>query len=201
MNNFLKTPGSIPTLLAFLGNFFIAIAKFFGFFVSGSGALFSEAIHSLADTSNQFLLIIGVRKSTKKADEHYNYGYGRERFVWALISACGIFFIGCGVTVYHGIEILRHPENIVFNNIIFYILGASFIVELITFYIAYLHLKKHGGKKKFSTILKNGDPATLAVFYEDGLAVLGVLVAFSGIILTRVTGHAYWDAISSIILV
>ncbi len=200
MHKFLKSSGSIPTLLAFFGNLIVTVAKFFGFFVSGSAALFSEAIHSIADTSNQFLLLVGVYKSTKQADEDYNYGYGRERFVWALISACGIFFVGCGVTVYHGLQILIHPEEIIFHTVIFYILAISFVVEFSTFYIAYIHLKKQSGEKTFHKILKNGDPTTLAVFYEDGLAVLGIFIAVIGIVLSNITGQSYWDALSSILI-
>ncbi|MEI7452291.1 MAG: cation diffusion facilitator family transporter [Candidatus Falkowbacteria bacterium] len=199
-NSNFKTSGLIPVLFAFLGNLFICCIKFFGFFISGSSALFSEAVHSLADTSNQFLLVIGIRKSVKQADDKYNYGYGRERFVWALISACGIFFVGCGITVYHGLNILMHPESIKLNNIIFYILIASFIIESITFYIAYRHLRKQSHEKKWSKILKYGDPTTLAVLYEDGLAVLGVLIALLGIMMSHLTGKIYWDAISSIII-
>jgi len=198
MNNKTKTPGLIPVFFAFLGNLVICVFKFFGFFVSGSSALFSEAIHSLADTSNQFLLIVGIRKSAKKADANFNYGYGRERFVWALISACGIFFIGCGVTVYHGVNILMHPEKIVLNNIVFYILIASFLIESTTFFIAYKHLREQSQEKKLKKILKYGDPTTLAVLYEDGLAVLGVLIALAGILMSHISGKAYWDAMSSI---
>src|SRR3989344_3606203 len=83
---------------ALLGNALVTAAKFFAASVSGSSSMFSEAIHSLADTLNQMLLLIGLRRSQMKADDDFEYGYGNELSFWALISACGIFFIGAGVT-------------------------------------------------------------------------------------------------------
>ena len=124
-----KVSGLLPVIAAFIGNFVVCIAKFAGFFVSGSGAMFSEAIHSFADTANQLLLVIGVRKSVKKPDKDFNYGYGKERFIWAMISACGIFFIGCGVTVYHGLMSFVHEPAIHFSFWVIGILAFSFIIE------------------------------------------------------------------------
>ena len=200
MNKLFKTSGFLPTLAAFAGNLIVTVIKFVGFVVSGSSAMFSESIHSLADTANQSLLLIGVQKSTKKADIDYNYGYGRERFVWALISACGIFFVGCGVTVYHGINVLLHPEDMSFHVIVFYILILAFIVESITFIIALKDAWKNSQEKTFLDIIKNGDPAILAVLYEDGIAVLGVLIALLGIGLSYLTGNHIFDPLSSILI-
>src|SRR3989337_3815965 len=90
--------GYTAVAFALVGNGFIAVLKLIGFFVSGSSALFSEAVHSFADTLNQALLMIGIKKSTKLPDKEFSYGYGRERFVWALISAfLFCFFFCCGV--------------------------------------------------------------------------------------------------------
>lgn len=198
--DFSKTTGFWPVLAALLGNFFVGVAKFFGFLVSGSGALFSEAIHSLADTANQSLLIIGVRRSVKKPTKVFPYGYGRERFIFALISACGIFFVGCGVTVYHGITSLLDPSPVHFRSIALYILFFAFVIESGTLWLAIRDIRKHFPKDKLKVILKEADPTTLAVVYEDGLAVVGVLVAFVSIVLTYMTGQVYWDAIGSIII-
>ncbi|MEK9151295.1 MAG: cation diffusion facilitator family transporter [Patescibacteria group bacterium] len=195
-----RVSGFVPVFLAFFGNAFITVIKFVGFFLSGSGALFSEAIHSLADTMNQGLLMVGLKLSTKKADEDFSYGYGQERFLWALISACGIFFLGAGVTIYRGIDSLIHPESVHISPIIFGILIVAFVIETITFIAAARELKKHNPDSTLSEILEEGDPTTIAVLYEDGVAVLGVLIALGSIFLTLVTGHAYWDAIGSIII-
>lgn len=135
--------GSLPVLLALLGNTFITVIKFGGFFLSGSGAIFSEAVHSTADTINQGLLFVGLRGSVRDADEHFAYGYGKERFFWALISACGIFFLGAGVTIYHGIELLLTREVPHIQPILFWILLISFVVEGVTFLFAVRELRRH----------------------------------------------------------
>lgn len=193
-----KISGLLPVLAAFLGNAIVCTAKFMGFFLTGSGAMFSEAIHSLADTANQSLLIIGVRKTTKKPNHLFPYGYGKERYIWALISACGIFFIGCGVTVYHGVDALIHKPEVHFSAWNLYILLAAFIIESFTFWLAFKDAKKHHPNQKIKTILNESDPTTLAVIYEDGLAVIGVMLAGISIILSAVTGKIFWDAVGSI---
>jgi zinc transporter 9 len=194
-----KVAGKIPVIFALVGNSFITVIKFFGFMISGSGSMFSESIHSLADTANQGLLLIGIKRSTRKADQDFSYGYGQERFLWALISACGIFFIGAGVTIYHGMSSLAHPEVVVISPIVFGILTVSFIIETITLLIACKELFACK-KKSFFWILKNGDPSTIAVFYEDSVAVLGVAIAFFSILLTEKTGNYLWDALGSIVI-
>jgi zinc transporter 9 len=195
-----KTQGTLSVSLALLGNGSIAIIKLFGWFFSGSSALFSEAVHSFADTMNQSLLLVGIKRSVKKADDAHTYGYGQERFLWALISACGIFFLGAGVTIYHGIIAFYHPVEAEIGKMVFLILIASFIIEGFTLFVALRELKKSFPKTKFSKILDEGDPTTIAVVYEDGVAVLGILVAILAIGLTKLTGQAYWDAAGSIVI-
>jgi zinc transporter 9 len=190
--------GFIPVVLALFGNALITVIKFIGFSLSGSGAMFSEAIHSVADTLNQGLLLIGLKSSTRKADGIFSYGYGKERFFWALMSACGIFFLGAGVTIYHGIELLFTHDVPHITRSVFLILGASFLLESITFYMALRELRKEHRGKSLAHILLYGDPTTIAVLYEDGVAVLGVLVALVSILLTKYTGLVYFDAIGSI---
>ncbi len=202
-NSTTKVSGLFPVLAALIGNTFVCVAKFIGFFVTGSGAMFSEGIHSLADTANQFLLVVGVRQSVKKPTKEFNYGYGKERFIWALISACGIFFIGCGVTIYHGAMSFIHQPTIHLNKWALIILIFSFIVESITFLIALRELRGHILRKphtKLKKALAEADPAVIAVLYEDGLAVLGIVIAFISIMLAYLTGQYYWDAIGSIII-
>ena len=198
-----KISGMFPVVSALLGNIFVCIAKFIGFFITGSGSLFSEAIHSFADTANQFLLVIGVHQSVKGPDKEFNYGYGKERFIWALISACGIFFIGCGITVYHGVTALMHHEEIHFSYWAIIILVVSFIVEFSTFLIAIREIRGHiirKAKHNFKKALAEADPSTLAVLYEDGLAVIGIIIALISLALSYITGQIFWDAIGSILI-
>jgi zinc transporter 9 len=194
----MKTAGRLPVIAAITGNSVVGLAKFFGFLMTGSGAMFSESIHSLADTANQALLLVGLKQSHRQASADHPYGHGRERYIWALISACGIFFIGCGVTVYHGVEVLLHGNEFSFSYWVIIILAISFIIEGFTLWLAIKELRVRFPKSKWKTISKQADPTTLAVVYEDGLAVIGVLIALVSLILANVTGQAYWDAIGSI---
>ncbi len=186
-------------LWAFSGNLFITILKFIGYFISFSPSFFGEALHSLADTCNQGLLLLGIKRSKKKADEHHHYGYGAERFFWAVISACGIFFLGAGVTIYHGIESLRGHVDTEISVYIYIILFVSFVVEAYTLNKAYKEIYADR-EESFKENLRNADPVTLAVFYEDMVAVLGIIVATIGIVISKLTGNHIFDAIGSIII-
>lgn len=196
----MKIAGRLPVIAAIFGNFTVGLAKFFGFLATGSGAMFSEFIHSLADTANQALLLVGVEQSHKKPNPEYPYGHGRERYIWALISACGIFFLGCGVTVYHGIDSLLFNHNFTFNYWVIVILFTSFVIEGSTLWLAYHELRDRYPRAKWRTINREADPTTLAVVYEDSLAVVGVLIALASLFLAKYTRHAYWDAIGSIVI-
>lgn len=196
-----REPGFVSVIAALTGNFVITLLKAFGFMVSGSSALFSEAVHSLADTANQSLLLVGIVKSRRAPDDESSYGYGLERFFWALISACGVFFVGAGVTIYHGVSTLLHPNELEFAPIIFLILAVSFVVESTTFIIAFCELwKEQGEGVKIMDIFKEGDPTVLAVVYEDGVAVFGVLLAAISVGLSYFTGNPVWDSVGSIFI-
>lgn len=192
--------GFLPVLAALLGNFLIMCLKFVGFAFSGSGAMFSEAIHSFADTANQSFLMIGLKRSRKKADDKTAYGYGRERFFWALISACGIFFIGAGVTINNGLQSFLSARVIEITPLLFIILAVSLIAETSTLALAIRDLRLDQKKVKLRQLLKNGDPMTVAVFYEDSVAVIGVIIAFISIYLTEITGNIFWDGLGSIFI-
>jgi zinc transporter 9 len=198
MNTTKKSHGFLPVIAALAGNVFIMIIKWIGFFATGSGALFSEAVHSIADVVNQLLLMIGIKKSQRPSDEDFHYGYGNERFFWALISACSIFFLGAGITIYHGIMGFLHKETVHLNSIALVILAVSFVIELGTFFIALRELQAKNKKRKWREILQYGDPTTIAVLLEDAIAVLGVTVAFFSIVLTKYTGNTAWDSAGSI---
>lgn len=196
-----KEPGFVSVIAALVGNFTITILKAFGFMVSGSSSLFSEAVHSFADTANQTLLLVGIVKSRRAPDDASSYGYGLERFFWALISACGVFFVGAGVTIYHGVSTLLHPNHLDFEPVIFVILAVSLIVELGTFIVAFRELwSKKGEEGTFFEMLEKGDPTVLAVVYEDGVAVFGVLLATISVGLTYLTGNPIWDSVGSIFI-
>ena len=195
-----KTKGFLPVLAALVGNALVTIFKVIAATASGSSAMFSEAIHSFADTSNQALLLIGVTRSGKKPTSEFAYGFGNERFFWALISACGIFFVGAGVTMYHGIEALQHPKPIEISTLTFSVLGVAFVVEALTLWVALRSLARSFPKATWMERFELADPSTLAVCLEDGVAVFGVVVAAVSIVTSYVTGNPRWDAIGSIII-
>jgi len=190
-------------LSAIIGNTIVMFAKFGVFFTTGSSSMLAEGIHTLADVMNQYLLLVGVLKSEKNPDQEHTTGYGRERFVWALISAVGIFFLGCGVTIYHGVHSLLNPHPGHEGNIWWPVgvLIFSLIVEGYVLYIAYSGLKKASQNKPFLPYLKEeADPSAVAVLMEDAAACVGVVIALIAITLSHLTHQPYWDAIGSIVI-
>lgn len=197
-----KSEGNKSVIAALFGNTFVTILKTFVAISSGSASMFAESVHSFADTLNQSLLLIGLKRSKRPADDSRGYGYGIERFFWSLISACGILFIGAGVTVYHSIDsLLRHTNNNSVHDYNYFTISVLFIaliVESITLFIAIKEIK--GKQKLTKEIFIEADPITLAVVYEDGAAVLGVLVALGSQVLMHITGNDIYDSIGGIIV-
>ena len=188
-------------LAALSVNAILTVVKSIAFFLTGSGAMLSEAIHSLADLMNQGLLYVGIKRGNRAADSDFQYGYGRERFVWALMSAVGIFFMGCAFTILHGIQALRDPEPVSSYGIALGVLGLSLLLDLSVFIFAFRSLWSQKGTTPFLKFLKTeADPPEVAVLLEDGAACLGVLIAMSAIALSALTGYAAWDAIGSILI-
>lgn len=196
-----KTEGNRSVVSALIGNTFVTIIKSIVAVFSGSASMFAESVHSFADTLNQSLLLIGLKRSKRPADHIRGYGYGIERFFWSLISACGILFIGAGVTIYHSINSLLEASTSSVNHFSYFtilVLCIAFVVEGITLIIAVRELK---GKRKLSKkIFLDADPVTLAVVYEDSAAVLGVLVALSAQGLMYITGNNTYDAVGGIVV-
>lgn len=191
----------LPILAALSGNAILTVAKFIGFLFSGSGAILSEAIHSFADTLNQVLLLIGFVRAHKKPDAEFQYGYGAERFVWALMSAVGIFFLGCGVTVYHGISQIINPQPLAEIPWALGILLVSFVLEFSVLLLALRSLMKSAnGAPFFRYLREEAEPGVTAVLFEDAAASVGVMVALIGIGLAYITGNPVWDAVSSIFI-
>ncbi|MFP2898114.1 cation diffusion facilitator family transporter [Corallococcus sp. 4LFB] len=167
--------------------------------MSGSGAMLSEAIHSAADTGNQVLLFLGLKRGSRERDEEFHYGYGGERFIFGILSASGIFFIGCGVTVYHGIQSLLRPHTPEIGPVTFGVLGLSFLIEGGVLLFAVSGLRKHAAGMPFwRYVREKADPAAVAILLEDGAAVLGLVLATSGILLAYLTGNPVFDSAAPI---
>ena len=190
--------GKNSVLAALLGNIFLTIIKTALAVITGSVSMFAESVHSIADTLNQSLLLIGIQRSKKPADDIHGYGYGIERFFWSLISACGVLFIGSGITLFHSISSLIHPEMEVasFSLVSIGVLLVAIIIEGITLFLAVSELK---GSQKFSLeIFSNADPVLLAVIYEDGVAVCGVVFALLAQWISYLTRNQIYDALGGI---
>jgi zinc transporter 9 len=188
-------------LAALIGNSFLAVIKLVAFAFSGSGAMLSEALHTVADAANQALLFIGIRRSERPADALFPYGYGGERYLFALFSAVGIFILGCGVTVYHGIHTLLHPPDLSIDVWTFAVLGLSFAVEGWVFLKALRAVRQQMGGRRVRRYLRSvTDPTALAVLFEDFVACLGVLIALAAIGLSHATGNPVWDSVGSILI-
>lgn len=184
--------------VAITWNIVITVLKFIWFLLTWSGAMFSEGIHSIADTMNQALLLVGLKKSSKVWDSKFEYGYWRERFFWAILSACGIFFIGAGVTIYHWVEALIHPVEIRESIYAYIIFGISGLIEASSLILA---IKSIYNKKKWllPSILMS-DNATKAVIFEDSVAVGGIFIAVLSSYLVHLTWIIAIDAIGSILI-
>jgi len=194
--------GSTKTVItAFTTNMMVTIAKFVGFALSGSSALLAEAVHSLADTANQGMLFLGLRRSTRQADEEHQFGYGQERYFWNLISAVTIFFLGCAYTITHALEQMQHDHTPELSWIPFAIVGFAFVMEGYSFVVAMNEFRRqsHAAGKSFKTyLIETRDPTTLAVLIEDGAALIGLLMALLGMGLAAYTGSALFDGIAAI---
>jgi solute carrier family 30 (zinc transporter), member 9 len=188
-------------LAALLCNSGLTALKFTAFAFSGSGSMFSEAMHTLADTANQGLLFLGIKRSEKKPDAMFTYGYGGERFLFALLSAVGIFVLGCGVTVYHGVTALIDPHEVDIQWWLFVVLGISFVMNGWVLWKAIQAISKVRGDRTFLQLLRTtSDPTISAVLLEDGIACGGVLIALACIGISSLTGSTVPDAIGSIII-
>lgn len=188
-------------IAAIAGNTLVTVAKFIAFALSGSSSMMAESIHSLADTTNQVLLFVGIKRSIKPPTKLFKFGFGQERYFWNLVSACGIFFVGCGVTVYHGVTDLFGEHEPEIGMLTVGALALALVVEGSVLAIALRSAWRQKGDHSLWEFMRTTpDPTLIAVVLEDSAAVLGLLIAGAGILLTHVTGDAVFDSIGSILV-
>ncbi|MFW0777260.1 MAG: cation diffusion facilitator family transporter [Rickettsiales bacterium] len=192
--------GSIKVILAALiGNSLIAISKFFAAFFTGSSAMFSEAIHSLVDTGNQGLLLFGIRRAKKPADDKHPFGYGGEIYFWSFVVAVLIFGVGAGFSFYEGWHKLQHPEPITSIHINYIVLIASICFEAVAWWFAYKEFNKQRGRLPYLTAVQaSKDPRVFTVLFEDSAAMLGLIAALIGITASHYFGLTWADGAASI---
>jgi cation diffusion facilitator family transporter len=194
--------GSTKVIIAALiGNSLISITKFTAAFMTGSSAMLSEGIHSLVDTGNQILLLHGLKQAKKPADEHFPFGHGKEIYFWSFIVAILIFALGGGISIYEGIQHMRHPEPITNPMINYVVLGLAMLFEGAAWLFAFREFSRVKGKHGYiEAVQRAKDPSIFVILFEDSAAMLGLLVAFCGIALTQWTGYLYFDGAASIII-
>lgn len=198
-----KGSGTKVVMQAVVGNGFITIIKFAGYILTNSPSMLAEAVHSFADTLNQILLFIGIKQSKRKAGREYSTGMGSASYVWNLISAVGIFFLGFGITFYHGMHSLFDENHTLapVSWIAIAILVISFAIEFYVLVGAYRAVKiKKGNLSLVQFFRESDDPALLAVLLEDGVAVLGVLLALIAIIFGQVFQSTVFDSVIALII-
>jgi cation diffusion facilitator family transporter len=178
-------------------NSVITCSKLFGFLTTGSPTLFAETIHSATDVVNQALLKVGEVKSAKKSTELHPFGFGKERYFWALVSSISVLFLGCGASVRHGIEaLLHHKPGIPFPNFAIALLLLAGILESYTFHIAWREIGGWPGLRKART-----NTTVLAVLLEDAVALLGIAITLFVAFWSRLVAPApLMDAIISIFI-
>ena len=186
-------------LFALAANLGIAIAKFSAAAWTGSSAMLSEAIHSLVDTSNQGLLLYGLKRSASPADARHPFGYSREIYFWSFVVAVLLFSMGAGVSIYEGIHKISDPHPIHDPHINYIVLGIALALEGVSTWKALHEFKsRYRGRGLIGGLRRSKDAALLTVVLEDLAAMAGLLVALAGVLAAHLLGLAIADGIASI---
>ncbi|MEO1800523.1 MAG: cation diffusion facilitator family transporter [Cyanobacteria bacterium J06629_2] len=186
---------------AMAANFAIAITKFVAASITGSSAMLSEGIHSVVDTGNELLLLWGLRLSKQPADDSHPFGYGQELYFWTLIVALFIFAIGGGMSIYEGILHVNHPEPLSDPRWNYGVLGFAVIFEGYSWNVALQEFLRSKGEESFwRAIRASKDPTIFTILFEDTAALIGLFVAFLGVLGGHLLNNVYLDGVASIII-
>jgi cation diffusion facilitator family transporter len=196
----MSAEGSTRAILAaLLANAGIAVAKFVGFLITGSSSMLAEAVHSVADTSNQGLLLLGQRQSRKEANPLHQFGYGRSRYFYSFVVALVLFTLGSVFALYEGYHKISHPAELTSPIVAIVILVVAIGLEGYSFRTAVKEsrpLKRNGSWWRFIRTSRN--PELPVVLLEDSGALVGLVLALIGVGLTVLTGNAVWDGIGTV---
>ncbi|MGH3498070.1 MAG: cation diffusion facilitator family transporter [Nocardioidaceae bacterium] len=182
-------------------NLLIAVAKTAAGMLSGSSALLAEAAHSVADTLNQVFLFTALRRSARPADAEHQFGYGAERYFWALLAAVGIFVLGAGFSILEGVQAILHPQPLTELVVAYLVLALSFALEGTSWLRALGQVHREAGQAGVGTmehLRSMSDPTAKTVAFEDTAALIGILLATAGLTLHAITGVGWWDGAASI---
>ena len=198
----MSTEGSTRAILAALiANAGIAAAKFVGFLITGSSSMLAESVHSVADTSNQGLLLFGQRQARKEADSLHQFGYGRSRYFYSFVVALVLFSLGAIFALYEGYHKISHPEPLVSPLVAVVILVVAIGLESYSFRTAMVESRPlKGGSTWWQFIRRSRNPELPVVLLEDTGALIGLIFALLGVGLTMLTGDAIWDGIGTMLI-
>jgi cation diffusion facilitator family transporter len=169
---------------ALAGNLAIAVLKFGAAMFTGSSAMLSEAIHSVVDTGNQVLLLYGMHRAALPDDEQHPFGYGKELYFWSFVVAILIFGLGAGFSIYEGIHGMFRPTPVENVMVSYLVLGLALLFESAAGFLALRQfLAEKGDLGFFAAVRRGKDPALFTVLFEDGAAILGLMIAMTGIFL------------------
>ncbi len=186
---------------ALAGNLAIALVKFVAAYITNSSAMLSEAIHSVVDTLNEILLLYGMKKSQQPGDVKHPFGYGRELYFWAFIVALMVFALGAIVSIYQGIQHVRHPEEMLNPTLNYIVLGIAILCEGASWFVALKAFRKIKGKEGyFEAFRRSKDPTTFTVLFEDTAALCGLFIALIGIYLAHTLNIPELDGVASILI-
>ena len=189
------------TIAALIANFSIALAKGVAFLITGSAALLSEATHSVADASNQALLLLGGRRSQRKESQTHQFGYGPERYFWAFVVAIVLFTLGAAFALYKGITKLSDPHAIESPLVAVAVLSIAILIECFAMHVAIREARPYKQQKSWWQFIRTTrNPELPVVLLEDAGALAGLVIALAGIGLTWSTGEPRFDAIASILI-
>jgi len=187
---------------AIAANLGIAVTKFAAGAASGSSAMLSEGVHSLVDTGNQLLLLLGIRRSRKPACDTHPFGRGMEQYFWSLIVAILLFGAGGGVSLYEGIERLRHQGELGDPFWSYVVLAVALVLEGVSWSVAWREFRRRRrpGQGFWRALRSSKDPSIFVVLVEDTAAMAGLAVAFLGVFLGHELGKAYFDGLAALMI-
>lgn len=186
---------------AIAANLGIAAAKFVAAAFTGSSAMLSEGIHSAVDSGNGLLLLYGVSRGNRPADDHHPFGYGKELYFWSLVVAILIFALGGGISIYEGVKHLEHPEPISNPLVNYLVLAVASLFECVALTLALKELNQiRGDMSIWQAVRESKDPTVITVLFEDGAALAGIVVAFLGVFFGSTFGWHWADGAASIFI-
>ncbi|MBM7773035.1 cation diffusion facilitator family transporter [Actinokineospora baliensis] len=193
---------TLTVVLAGSVNLLIAVLKLVAGLITGSAAMLSEAVHSVADTITEVLLLTALKVSRRPADRTHPFGYGKARYFWSLLAAVSIFASGSMFALYEGVATVFGAEEDQTAPVVAYVvLAAAFALESVSWAQALRQVRRDAadqGRTLRAQLRHSDDPTATTVFYEDSAALSGLLLAFAGVGLHHLTGDAIWDGIASI---